>query len=93
MTETILDIPTLRKALRLTQSQLAEMAGVNLSTVWRWENGGVPKRGPARAFLMRLSQESIGMTTTSALPSTDVNGAQCCENNHCDPTAIYQEGV
>lgn len=58
MTQTILDIPMLRKALNLTQSQLADLAGVNLSTVWRWENGGVPKRGPARAFLNRLSMEA-----------------------------------
>lgn len=92
MTETILDILSIRKALRLTQSQLAEMAGVNLATVWRWENVGVPKRGPARAFLMRLNQESFGVPT-SALPPTDVNGAQCSENNHCAPTAIFQKGV
>ena len=95
MTETILDIPSLRKALHLTQSQLAEMAGVNLSTVWRWENGGVPKRGPARAFLMRLSHETFGLKlrVTSDCPPPDVNGAQCCKNHHCAPTTITQEGV
>ncbi len=59
MSETLLDIPAIRKALNLTQSQLAEMAGVNLSTVWRWENDGVPKRGPARALLDRLKVEAF----------------------------------
>ena len=29
---------------------------------------------------------------TSALPPPDVNGAQCCENNPCAPTTIYQKG-
>jgi len=59
MTEARLNIPAIRKALNLTQTQLAEMAGVNLSTVWRWENDGIPKRGPARALLDRLNREAF----------------------------------
>lgn len=59
MDETPLDIPAIRKALNLTQSQLADMAGVNLSTIWRWENDGIPKRGPARALLNRLNFEAL----------------------------------
>lgn len=56
-----LDLPVLRAALGLTQSELAEKAGVNVATVWRWENEGVPKRGPARAFLDRLAMDASGI--------------------------------
>ncbi|GAA0588961.1 helix-turn-helix transcriptional regulator [Paenochrobactrum glaciei] len=49
-----IDLAAIRRILKLTQPQLAEMAGVNLSTVWRWENEGVPKRGAAKAFIDRL---------------------------------------
>lgn len=52
------DLKTLRKRLRLTQSQLAEKIGVNLATVWRWENEGIPTRGPARAYLDKLAEEA-----------------------------------
>lgn len=69
MSETLLDIPAIRKALNLTQSQLADMAGVNLSTVWRWENDGVPKRGPARALLDRLKVEAFGSFSSPASSS------------------------
>lgn len=49
-----IDLASIRRTLKLTQPQLAEMAGVNLSTVWRWENEGVPRRGAAKAFIDRL---------------------------------------
>ena len=54
MENTQIDLVAIRRILKLTQPQLAEMAGVNLSTVWRWENEGVPKRGAAKAFIDRL---------------------------------------
>ncbi|RRY22281.1 XRE family transcriptional regulator [Brucella anthropi] len=53
-----IDLPAIRRTLKLTQTQLAEMAGVNLSTVWRWENEGVPTRGPAKAFIDRLASDA-----------------------------------
>lgn len=53
-----LDIPAIRKTLKLTQADLAKQAGVDVSTVWRWENEGVPERGPARAFLDRLAADA-----------------------------------
>jgi transcriptional regulator with XRE-family HTH domain len=53
-----LDLPALRKKLNLTQADLAKAAGVDVSTVWRWENDGVPSRGPARAFLDRLVEDA-----------------------------------
>jgi transcriptional regulator with XRE-family HTH domain len=51
-------IQTVRKGLNLTQADLAKRAGVNVSTVWRWENDGVPENGPARAFLEALAIEA-----------------------------------
>jgi len=52
------DLKMLRKKLNLTQSQLAEKIGVNLATVWRWENEGIPQRGTARAYLDKLAEEA-----------------------------------
>lgn len=54
----VLDIPAIREKLKLTQAQLAKQAGVDVSTVWRWENEGVPPRGSARAFLERLAEDA-----------------------------------
>ena len=53
-----LDLKSLRKALNLTQAQLAEKVGVNLATIWRWENEGIPSRGSARAYLEKLAEEA-----------------------------------
>ncbi|MEN5277335.1 helix-turn-helix domain-containing protein [Brucella sp. TWI432] len=76
MNEAPLNIPAIRKALNLTQSELAGMAGVNLSTVWRWENDGIPKRGPARALLDRLNEEAFSLTKFPATPlASDDAGA------------------
>lgn len=52
-----LDIPAIRRTHNLTQQGLADLVGVNLSTVWRWENG-YPPRGTAKAFLLRLRDEA-----------------------------------
>lgn len=56
--ETEIDLPAVRETLSLTQADLARKAGVDVSTVWRWENEGIPKRGPARAFLDRLAADA-----------------------------------
>ena len=56
--EKVLDLPAIRKKLKLTQADLAKQAGVDVSTVWRWENEGVPERGSARAFLDRLAADA-----------------------------------
>ena len=87
MSETFLDIPAIRKALNLTQSQLADMAGVNLSTVWRWENDGVPKRGPARALLDRLKLEAFGIDSSPASSSAGDAGAS---SPNSDAPAVRQ---
>lgn len=51
------DAEDLRRHLGLTQTELAEKAGVNLSTVWRWEAEGIP-RGLAKTFLQNLAREA-----------------------------------
>lgn len=53
-----IDLTAIRERLGITQAELARRAGVDLSTVWRWENQGVPTRGPARAFLEGLAREA-----------------------------------
>ena len=57
MSQTI-DIKALRKKHSMSQAELAKAAGVNTSTVWRWEKGGIPDRGAARAFLERLAGDA-----------------------------------
>jgi transcriptional regulator with XRE-family HTH domain len=52
---TQIDLAALRKKLQMTRATLAEEAGVDVSTICRWEKNGVPSRGPARAFLERLA--------------------------------------
>lgn len=52
-----LDVKAIRTARGLTQQGLADAIGVNLSTVWRWENGQAPK-GAARAFLIRMKNDA-----------------------------------
>jgi DNA-binding transcriptional regulator YiaG len=42
-----------RKRLKLTQPALAEQLGVDVMTVWRWEQR-VPTRGPARKIVSDL---------------------------------------
>ena len=51
-------LPTIRADLGITQAELAQRAGVNITTVWRWENEGIPTKGPARAFLERLAADA-----------------------------------
>lgn len=53
-------IAELRADLKWTQPQLAEAADVDVSTVWRWENKSPPKKGPTKAFLERLREETPG---------------------------------
>lgn len=62
-----LDIPAIRALHGLTQQGLADLAGVNLSTVWRWENGNPPK-GTAKALLLRLRDEATFSTMSTPQP-------------------------
>lgn len=62
-----LDLPKIRQCLGLTQADLARQAGVDVSTVWRWENDGVPSRGSARAFLDRLAADAEDRLAADAI--------------------------
>lgn len=43
-----IDIKSLRKSLNITRADLAAEFGVDISTVCRWENEGLPDRGTSR---------------------------------------------
>jgi transcriptional regulator with XRE-family HTH domain len=60
-----IDVKQIRADRGLTQKELADLAGVNLSTVWRWENGQ-PPRGTAKTFLLQLSAPTPSETRESA---------------------------
>jgi putative transcriptional regulator len=51
------DVAALRKAMDLTQEQLAAMLGISTRTVQDWEQGRRSPRGPARA-LLRVAEHS-----------------------------------
>lgn len=54
-----MNIKKLREARGWTRQQMAEHFDVNVTTVLRWENNGVPARGPARrAIEIEFSERS-----------------------------------
>lgn len=53
-----LNILAIRTKLQMTRAQLAAAAGVDVSTVCRWEKKGPPNRGPARALIERLAADA-----------------------------------
>jgi transcriptional regulator with XRE-family HTH domain len=55
-----LNIRKLREARGWTRQQMAEHFGVNLTTVLRWENNGIPTRGSAkRAIEIEFSEKPV----------------------------------
>lgn len=57
-----INIKTLRKSRGWTRQEMADHFGVNLTTVLRWENKGVPERGAARRAILR---EFYGVPSTN----------------------------
>jgi DNA-binding transcriptional regulator YiaG len=55
--ESELDVKSIRKALDMTQAQLASEVGVDQSTVSNWETGTTP-RGPARILIAALAEKA-----------------------------------
>lgn len=47
------NIKALREARNWTRQEMANYFGVNLTTILRWENNGIPMRGPARRAIER----------------------------------------
>lgn len=41
------EVAKLRKKLDKTQPEFAELVGVQVMTIWRWEKFGLPTRGPS----------------------------------------------
>ena len=59
-----LDLKKLRSARGWTQQETADHFGVDKATIWRWENEGIPTRGPSRRAIEReieaLPRASVG---------------------------------
>ena len=53
------NLAAIRSSLGLTQAELAGRAGVDVATIWRWENRGLPRRGPAKALVARLAEDAV----------------------------------
>lgn len=62
-----INIRQLREARGWTQGEMATYFGVDKATVWRWENKGVPARGPARQAIER----EIGALVSHQPPVSD----------------------
>ncbi len=50
-------IRRIRHELGLTQSELGDELGVNLSTVWRWEKGHLPVSKVVLSAVERLKEQ------------------------------------
>lgn len=49
-----LNLAAARRRLKLTQGELAQRWGVDVATIWRWENRDLPKRGAGQALVRDL---------------------------------------
>ena len=56
-----INIALMRKRLGITRTELAKLAAVVPSTVWRWEKKGVPEGGAAQALLQHLEAKAKAM--------------------------------
>ena len=50
-------IAATRKRLKMSQADLGRLLGVNIATVWRWENVGVPTQGTAAGTLSKWVED------------------------------------
>lgn len=51
------EIIEFRAARKWSQERLADELGVNVSTIWRWENGKTPASGPVVKAIERLVEQ------------------------------------
>lgn len=63
--EHAVDIKALREARGWTQQEMADAIGVNLSTIWRWENVR-PPRGAARKLIEAMASRARSSDTGAA---------------------------
>lgn len=70
--EQTIDVKTIRKHLEWTRAKLADEAGVNVSTVCRWENGNIPTRGTAKTLLEKLARRAELRAAAKAARSESV---------------------
>lgn len=61
-----IDLVSVRSALGMTRAALADEAGVDVSTISRWETKGIPKRGSARALINRLAAQAAQVAEAAA---------------------------
>lgn len=54
-----LDVKAIRSRFGVTQTRLAEVVGVDQSTVSGWESGATSPRGPARKVLLSLTERDF----------------------------------
>lgn len=67
-TLTAADIKQIRKKIKITQSALAELAGVSVKTVERWESGKTEVKGPIVTLLCILQEHPKIMGELEILP-------------------------
>lgn len=48
-----------RKRLGLSQAELGKHFGVNIATIWRWENEGVPTQGAAAGAIEKWVADNV----------------------------------
>lgn len=48
-----------RKRLGLSQAELGRHFGVNIATIWRWENEGVPSQGAASGAVAKWVADNV----------------------------------
>ena len=60
--ENKIDLRELRRRRNWTQDDMGQFFGVDKSTVWRWENEGIPARGATRKAIERewMASEKTG---------------------------------
>lgn len=87
MENSITTLKARRKALGLSQAELAELIGVNLQTVWRWERGRIePHRVTLRAWVAALEAEEARQATPETVrPPVDGSTAEAGDEQPVTP--------
>ena len=60
-TVTPIDIKALRKKLKFSQAQFADIVGIPVATLRNWEQGRTNPEGPARVLMTALKNDPRGV--------------------------------